>query len=1378
MSDYLPPVVVELEGRHAQLLATLNTAKAEVRNFTAEVGRMKASIGVKLDLGNGERQKVQQAIGQIRGTARVGLRIDESTVAAARTRIDELTRDRDITARVGVALDIAPGEIQRLQERIGRIKATVRVLTRLDAATLTASRSRLDDLAEDRTVTIRTRVIDGGGSGGGAGRGSSALMALVALSPALVPIAAQAATVTASLGAATVAVGAFGVAAVASARNVAEVAEAQTKAADAAAQYGATSQQAAQAQAELTRTLASQPAAVQRTAAAWTNLKTTTTEWSDSLASFTLKPVEQGMGILEAVLPKLTPLVKETSTEFTRLTTLLGGGVNSAAFDDLMSRFTAFADGALTRGVDKAVHFARVLSEGGGDGAFTKMLAYAEKHGPLVEETLSNLGGALSTVLEGASEAGPGLLTLVNAGLKLVDALPPSLVSVLLQIAAGMKLVALARAGIAATAVTVTSLSGRLTDLRSASNGATSGLARLRAAFMALSAAGKATVILAALAAVGVAVAKIATLGRDAPPDVDRLTNSLGRLGDTGRTQGEALKQWGADLGGLSDSIKSFVDPSTLDNVQQGIVKVLTAGTTDSTPVKEAKEQVDAIDKSLASLVSNGNADLAAAALEKLKAAYAKDGGDVSDFTGKLTEYNKAVDDAKFAAELAAQSQGLFGAQAQETKRTLDEQKASADGLRESLQALNDVQRSALDGQIGLEAAMDAAAKAAKEHGQALTMKDGQLQVGTQKARDQATALSDLATKTDEAAATARENGARWSEVNSIYDQGRSKLIEYAQQMGLNKDQAKQLADQILKVPDKTARIKMEAEDAKADLDAFIAKVKKSPSSKSVTLKTLSESAEKLLESFGYKVTHLKDGSVTVSAKTGTAVSNIGKVQSARDKLSDKSITITTNKVTVISTIVRNSASSQADALRKQAENFSWHGGLLRRADGGSVQYFPRGGYIDGPGTPTSDSILAQFGSGAQARVSDSEYVIQAAAVRKYGVRALDAINDGQLQLPALASGGLTTAQKEARAGIKNTLGISTVGQWAGYQLTPMEKSLATPEKLGDLVTSLNQLHGQIKKAFTGKTESSLLKKWEATSKALVKYEKKLSAVNASLEKAKDKLDELKDAAAQVKSQVATSVLSGTGVVMQASQQGLPLTAADVVANQKAQLQAVQQFAAQLEILKKRGLSGDLLQQIASAGVEQGGATAAALIGASDAQLAQLNSMNTSMENAANKAGTTVADAMYGAGIAAAEGLVAGLEKQQQTIENQMLKIAKSMENALKSALGIKSPSRVMAKLGDFSALGFAQGLDRSRKHAVVAAQGLAMSVQQGAALTASSSLPAIQPDTAAVVHYRYEPQITVEGHVLTERNLRDLIQEQMLQYGSRNSTTYAQFKR
>lgn len=63
----------------------------------------------------------------------------------------------------------------------------------------------------------------------------------------------------------------------------------------------------------------------------------------------------------------------------------------------------------------------------------------------------------------------------------------------------------------------------------------------------------------------------------------------------------------------------------------------------------------------------------------------------------------------------------------------------------------------------------------------------------------------------------------------------------------------------------------------------------------------------------------------------------------------------------------------------------------------GSIPARANGGLITGPGTGTSDSILA--------RLSNGEYVMRAAAVRAFGTDLLDQMNAGQM--PAFAVGGI-----------------------------------------------------------------------------------------------------------------------------------------------------------------------------------------------------------------------------------------------------------------------------------------------------------------------------------------------------------------------------------
>ena len=79
----------------------------------------------------------------------------------------------------------------------------------------------------------------------------------------------------------------------------------------------------------------------------------------------------------------------------------------------------------------------------------------------------------------------------------------------------------------------------------------------------------------------------------------------------------------------------------------------------------------------------------------------------------------------------------------------------------------------------------------------------------------------------------------------------------------------------------------------------------------------------------------------------------------------------------------------------------------------GKVQLKKDGGFISGAGTSTSDSIPAMLSNG--------EYVVRAAAVRKIGVPTLSAINRGHFASGGLVGGGYVGGKKlEPSAPINN----------------------------------------------------------------------------------------------------------------------------------------------------------------------------------------------------------------------------------------------------------------------------------------------------------------------------------------------------------------------
>jgi hypothetical protein len=110
-------------------------------------------------------------------------------------------------------------------------------------------------------------------------------------------------------------------------------------------------------------------------------------------------------------------------------------------------------------------------------------------------------------------------------------------------------------------------------------------------------------------------------------------------------------------------------------------------------------------------------------------------------------------------------------------------------------------------------------------------------------------------------------------------------------------------------------------------------------------------------------------------------------------------------------------------------------------------------------------------------------------------------------------------------------------------------------------------------------------------------------------------------------------------------------------------------------------------------GPEQGYAYASALAGADKATITSVNKTQAAIDKASSSLGRQGADLLYDSGKNAGKGFLKGLEGQQKDIEKLMVSIAKSMQKAIKKALGIKSPSTVMAEVGRFSTKGLAHGL-------------------------------------------------------------------------------------
>ena len=1057
--------------------------------------------------------------------------------------------------------------------------------------------------------------------------------ALISLAPAAIPAAAALAPLAGAAAAAGMAVAAYGVALGPQMSAMSEATDAEKKYQDAVEKSGRGSKEAATAQAEYARTVAKMPLATRTAAAALSTLKDEYKEWSDSLAQDTMAPFTKGLAVAGGLLPKLTPLVKGTSAELDRMMTLLAGGMQSPGFDRLIKQFSEFSTGVLSRANDGIVRFSRNLDAGKVGGGLREFLAYARAQGPLVGEVLRSIGTALMNVLRAGSEVGVGMLQAVNALAKLVAAVPPGVIAVLLQLAVAMKVVRLAAVGMAASRALVAAFGAQLLAMRAAAGAASGGLARFTAALGTMSRGAKLAMAGTGIGLLVIAISELSNVGKRAPADLDRMQTSLGEFASSGRLSGESAKVLGKDFKEFDESLRGMARPGQLDQIQQGITKFFGM---DSTPVKRWKGVLDDVDKSLAGMVKSGNVDLAAQAFDKLAERAKSKGLTTAELRTQLGDYKAALADAAFEEKLAAQSMGLFGAQAQATSAKLAEQKRSADGLRQAIQALNDAQRAGLGGMIGFEAAVDAAAKAAKDNAGSLRMVDGQLDLNSEKSRNAASALSDLAAKTDEAAAASRESTGSWAGATAIYERGRSKLVETAMAMGLTKAQAQALAGQILKTPNKTAMLRAD----KTDLESKLAEAKKK-------LKSVPDSRK-----------------AAVRAEIAQLEAAIASARRQLNALDGKTA------YTYVKTVASPKGHSGPGGLPAFADGgrpkpgWAWvgeEGPELVRFQGGERVYDHRTSMgmrqqVDG-GSMVGAGLSA--GRGLSAGLLGSTGSVEASARRMAdavvsGVRAELQIASPSKKMKALAADtgkGMIIGLTGSKAKIASVAKDLVKDIWAAWKGTRSTKD-------SRLVAMVNR---------DTKKLQSLAGKRDSLASRIAAAKKFQGELTASARQGAE--------------------LGSLGL------QPEEVTAGRLKGGLSAKLQQIRTFTTYITQLAKRGLNKGLLRQILTMGPEAGSAYASALVGADRATFSAINSLQSQIDKSSTSLGRAGADMLYDSGKNAGKGFLRGLIDQQKAIEAQMLKIAKGMQRSIKKALGIRSPSQVMAQLGRFSTEGLAVGL-------------------------------------------------------------------------------------
>jgi TP901 family phage tail tape measure protein len=199
------------------------------------------------------------------------------------------------------------------------------------------------------------------------------------------------------------------------------------------------------------------------------------------------------------------------------------------------------------------------------------------------------------------------------------------------------------------------------------------------------------------------------------------------------------------------------------------------------------------------------------------------------DLTNGTTAAMGALAGAKNAEELAADgadgaatSTELFAQQLQATADAADEAKKQTDLFKASLDVLTGAHVSLAQAQADMYAALDSATGAVDDLSGAVLNASGSLNLQSESGRKAQDTLFDIKDAGDQYIATLIEQGGTTEDVIAADHDLRESFIRSAGQMGISREAAEKLADQILGIPsERETTIKADTSDASGDISDF-----------------------------------------------------------------------------------------------------------------------------------------------------------------------------------------------------------------------------------------------------------------------------------------------------------------------------------------------------------------------------------------------------------------------------------------------------------------------------------------------------------------------------------------------------------------------------
>ncbi|HHW4572962.1 TPA: tape measure protein [Listeria monocytogenes] len=407
--------------------------------------------------------------------------------------------------------------------------------------------------------------------------------------------------------------------------------------------------------------------------------------------------------------------------------------------------------------------------------------------------------------------------------------------------------------------------------------------------------------------------------------------------------------------------------------------------------------------------------------------------------------------------------------------------------------------------------------------------------------------------------------------------------------------------------------------------------------------------------------------------------------------------------------------------LKNNAKNGAFDPNLFKMTGANNASGF-NGGILDGKGNAFSaGSGIGNSAKSGAASVDSSGVGSDFASGYAQGIASGGMMVAGAAS--ALANKALAAVQKKQDSHSPSKESKKLGGDFGtGYSLGIADKNKAVTKAANNLVASALGTESQIKKlssTLKDKISSAIDAGLHSKNKSVgqLKQAKALSSIEgyigqqtnklAATAKKRDKVvAQLKAANTKIADLTKQSKEYAASITEKMQSYGSisnvdPENPQSIQAEMQKRLKEIKAFQANVEKLRKKGVSKDIISDILESGVENGSSYAQALAKSDAKTIKAINSTQNQINSASKSMGNTAANAMYSAGINAAKGLINGLNSQKKQLENTAKSIANTITNSVKKALRIHSPSRVAIELGKFFTGGLGNGVLAGAKGAV-----------------------------------------------------------------------------